>query len=95
MSPAHANPFGVGTPVIWASPAPARSFPRIGAKRAMGFALYALLTVLSGKGRELIDLTLANMRHCCDPISILVTTWPSEVAMGDLSDLVCRWRVRG
>ncbi|WAP51798.1 ubiquinone-dependent pyruvate dehydrogenase [Arthrobacter sp. ATA002] len=37
--------------------------PRIEAKQATGFALYALHTVLAGNGRELIDLARANARQ--------------------------------
>ena len=37
--------------------------PRIEAKQATGFAVYALRTVLAGNGRELIDLARANARQ--------------------------------
>lgn len=37
--------------------------PKIDAKQATGFAVYALRTVLAGNGRELIDLAKANARQ--------------------------------
>ncbi|MFF3036517.1 thiamine pyrophosphate-dependent enzyme, partial [Arthrobacter citreus] len=37
--------------------------PKIDAKQATGFALYALRTVIAGNGRELIDLARANARQ--------------------------------
>ncbi|WP_461170841.1 ubiquinone-dependent pyruvate dehydrogenase [Arthrobacter sp. Z1-15] len=37
--------------------------PKIDAKQATGFAVYALRTVLAGNGRELIDLARANARQ--------------------------------
>ena len=37
--------------------------PKIDAKQATGFALYALRTVIAGNGRELIDLAKANARQ--------------------------------
>ncbi|MEG9248357.1 ubiquinone-dependent pyruvate dehydrogenase [Arthrobacter sp. Soc17.1.1.1] len=37
--------------------------PKIEAKQATGFAVYALRTVLAGNGRELIDLARANARQ--------------------------------
>ncbi|MCC3302775.1 ubiquinone-dependent pyruvate dehydrogenase [Arthrobacter sp. zg-Y895] len=37
--------------------------PKIDAKQATGFAVYAMRTVLAGNGRELIDLAKANARQ--------------------------------
>jgi pyruvate dehydrogenase (quinone) len=37
--------------------------PTIKAEQAAGFALFAIRTVLSGRGTELIDLAKANMRQ--------------------------------
>ena len=37
--------------------------PKIDAKQATGFAVYALRTVIAGNGRELIDLAKANARQ--------------------------------
>ena len=37
--------------------------PSVEAEQAKGFALYAIRTVLDGKGTELIDLTKANIRQ--------------------------------
>jgi pyruvate dehydrogenase (quinone) len=37
--------------------------PSIKAEQAAGFALFAIRTVLSGRGTELIDLAKANMRQ--------------------------------
>lgn len=37
--------------------------PTISAEQVKGFSLYALRTVLSGKGSELVDLAKVNLRH--------------------------------
>jgi len=37
--------------------------PTISAEQVRGFSLYALRTVLSGKGSELVDLAKVNLRH--------------------------------
>lgn len=37
--------------------------PTISAEQVKGFSLYALRTVLSGKGSELVDLARVNLRH--------------------------------
>ncbi|WP_269846368.1 hypothetical protein [Naasia lichenicola] len=37
--------------------------PKVEAKQAAGFAVYALRTVLAGNGRELIDLARTNARQ--------------------------------
>jgi pyruvate dehydrogenase (quinone) len=37
--------------------------PTITAEQAKGFALYAIRTVMSGKGDELIDLARTNLRQ--------------------------------
>ena len=37
--------------------------PNITLEQAKGFTLYAIRTVLSGKGDELIDLAKTNMRQ--------------------------------
>jgi pyruvate dehydrogenase (quinone) len=37
--------------------------PSIELEQAKGFALYAMRTVLSGNGREIIDLARANLRQ--------------------------------
>ena len=37
--------------------------PKVDAKQATGFAVYALRTVIAGNGRELIDLAKANVRQ--------------------------------
>ena len=37
--------------------------PSITVEQAKGFALYAIRTVLSGKGDELIDLARTNIRQ--------------------------------
>ena len=37
--------------------------PSVTAEQAKGFALYAIRTVMSGRGDELIDLAKANLRQ--------------------------------
>ena len=37
--------------------------PKVDAKQATGFAVYALRTVIAGNSRELIDLAKANARQ--------------------------------
>lgn len=37
--------------------------PTITAQQVKGFSLYALRTVLSGQGSQLVDLARANLRH--------------------------------
>ena len=37
--------------------------PTVSAEQAKGFALFAVRTVLSGRGTELIDLARTNMRQ--------------------------------
>src|SRR5699024_4048371 len=49
--------------------------PTISAEQVRGFSLYALRTVLSGKGSELVDLAKVNLRHILYPDATWRAFW--------------------